>query len=118
MKRFTAHRAQTVISAITWQDLVSGAARLPKGKRRDGLERYHELVRTNFPIVPFDEEAASWAGREDARLAAKGIAVACEDVQIAAIAAVRGLTLVSADAAFSRFERLQLANWARDARSR
>ncbi len=118
MKRFTAHRAQAVISAITWQELVSGAARLPKGKRRDGLERYHELVRTNFPILPFDEEAASWAGREDARLAAKGVAVSCEDVQIAAIAAVRGLTLVSADAAFSRFERLQIANWAKEGRAR
>ena len=118
MKRFTAHRAQTAISAVTWQELVSGASRLPKGKRRDGLERYHELVRANFSILPFDEEAASWAGREDARLAAKGIAMSCEDVQIASVAAVRGLTLVSADAAFSRFERLAVTDWAREGRAR
>jgi predicted nucleic acid-binding protein len=60
----------------------------------------------------------SWAGREDARLAAKGIAVSCEDVQIASVAAVRGLTLVSTDAAFSRFERLAVTDWAREGRAR
>jgi len=55
---------------ITWQALVSGAARLP--------ER---------------------------------IAVACEDLQIAAIAVVCGLTLVSANAAFRRFGELTMVDW-------
>ena len=54
---------------ITWQALVSGAARLP--------ER---------------------------------IAVACEDLQIAAIAVVCGLTLVSANAAFRRFGELTMVD--------
>jgi predicted nucleic acid-binding protein len=90
---------------------VSGAARLPKGRRREALERYHALVRTSFPMLGFDEATATWAGREDARLAKQGIAVSCEDLQIAAIAAVSGLTLVSADSAFRRFGDLTIVDW-------
>jgi predicted nucleic acid-binding protein len=109
--RLKEHKSSTAISVITWQELVSGAARLPRGRRRAALERYHALVRSAFPMLAFDEAAATWAGREDARLAKQGITVSCEDLQIAAIAAVGGLTLVSADTAFRRFGDLTIVNW-------
>ncbi len=105
------HKRFAAISVITWQELVSGAARLPKGRRRAALERYHAIVRTSFPMLAFDEVAATWAGREDARLARRGITVSCEDLQIAAIAVVGGLTLVSADAAFRRFGDVTMVDW-------
>jgi tRNA(fMet)-specific endonuclease VapC len=111
LRRLREHKSSTAISVITWQELVSGAARLPRGRRREALERYHALVRTSFPMLGFDEAAATWAGREDARLARRGITVSCEDLQIAAIAAVGGLTLVSADAAFQRFGDLTIVDW-------
>jgi predicted nucleic acid-binding protein len=62
-------------------------------------------------MLAFDEAAATWAGREDARLARRGVTVSCEDLQIAAIAAVGGLTLVSADTAFGRFSDLTTVDW-------
>lgn len=111
LRRLNEHRSSSAISVITWQELVSGAARLPRGRRRDALERYHALVRTSFPMLAFDEAAATWAGREDARLARRGITVSCEDLQIAAIAAVGGLTFVSADTAFRRFGDLTIVDW-------
>lgn len=115
MRQLKEHRHATAISVITWQELVSGAARLPKGRRRDALERYHALVRTSFPMLDYDEAAATWAGREDARLARRGITVSCEDLQIAAVAVVSGLTLVTADAAFRRFDDLRLVDWTKAA---
>ena len=105
------HKRSTAISVITWQELVSGAARLPKGRRREALERYHAIVQTSFAMLGFDEAAATWAGREDARLARTGIAVSCEDLQIAAITVVHGLTLVSADTAFRHFGGLTIVDW-------
>lgn len=111
MRCLAEHKSVTAISAVTWQELVSGVERLPRGRRRAGLERYHALVRSSFPMLAFDESAASWAGRVDARLARRGVPVSCEDLQIAAIAAVNGLALVSADAAFRRFEGLTVVDW-------
>jgi len=110
-RRLREHKRSAAFSVITWQELVTGAARLPRGRRREALERYHEIVRTSFPMLAFDEAAATWAGREDARLARRGITVSCEDLQIAAIAVVGGLTLVSADAAFRRFGDLTMVDW-------
>lgn len=112
------HKRATAISVITWQELVSGAARLPKGRRRAALERYHAIVRASFPMLAFDEAAATWAGREDARLARSGIAVSCEDLQIAAIAVAGGFTLVSADRAFRRFADLTVVDWTNAGRRR
>lgn len=118
MRRFAVQQALVAISVVTWQELVSGAARLPKGRRRAALERYHQLVRENFAVLELDEAAATWAGREDARLAGRGFSVTCEDLQIAATAAVRGLTLVTADAAFQRFRGLETVDWMVEGRGR
>lgn len=115
LRHLRAHQNSTAISVITWQELVSGAARLPKGRRREALERYHALVRNSFPMLTFDEAAATWAGREDARLARRGIIVSCEDLHIAAIAVVGGLTLVSADTAFRHFVDLTVVDWTKAA---
>lgn len=111
MHNMAKHRSAIAISVITWQELVSDAARLPRGRRRDALERYHALVRASFPMLAYDEDAATWAGREDARLARRGITVSCEELQIAAIATTSGSTLISADAAFRRFDGLTVLDW-------
>lgn len=73
------------------------------------------LVRNSFPMPAFDEAAASWAGREDARLARRGIIVACEDLQIAAIAVVGRLALVTEDTAFRPFAERSVVDWTKAA---
>jgi tRNA(fMet)-specific endonuclease VapC len=67
-----------------------------------------------LPILPYDEEAASWHARERARLARRGRPPSAADGQIAAIARVNELVLVTANSRdFRRFEGLSLEDWSR-----
>jgi tRNA(fMet)-specific endonuclease VapC len=84
------------------------------------LEAYlEEVVREAFPILPYDELAAAWHGRERARLEALGRPAPYVDGQIAAIAHVNDLVLVTANAGdFAHFEELKVEDWTRAARRR
>jgi tRNA(fMet)-specific endonuclease VapC len=88
---------------------------LPKGKRRDALEAYlRDVVQGAFPILPYDEAAATWHGEESARLEGLGRSAPFVDGQIAAIAHVHGLVLATTnDKDFSRFKGLTVENWAK-----
>jgi tRNA(fMet)-specific endonuclease VapC len=90
-------------------------SRLPAGKKRVALEAYlHDVVRTAFPILPYDDMAAEWHGRERARLEEDGRTAPFVDGQIAAIAHTQGLTLVTANTKdFHRFAGLETVDWTR-----
>jgi len=63
-------------------------------------------------IPPYDAKAASWHGVERARLEQAGKAPSFADGQIAAIAAVHGLTPVTRNVYdFTNFKRLRVENW-------
>ncbi|MGA9418907.1 MAG: hypothetical protein WBV40_07125, partial [Candidatus Cybelea sp.] len=96
-----------------WHELVFGATRLPASRKRSAIERYlAEVVAATLPILPYDADAASWHGRERARLATQGRAAPFVDGQIAAIAVVNDLTLVTRNARdYSRFSDLRVENW-------
>ncbi len=85
---------------------------MPDSKKRRAIERYiDEFIRPNFPILPYDEKAAAWHGEQHARLVAKGKTPPFIDGQIAAIARVNGLILVTRNLNdFSHFDELQLEN--------
>jgi tRNA(fMet)-specific endonuclease VapC len=105
--------AECAISSPVWQELTFGCSRMPKGKRRNALEAYlRDVVRKSFPILPYDEEAAAWHGAERARLEAAGQPAPFVDGQIAAIARVHDLILVTANERdFKVFQGLTLENW-------
>jgi tRNA(fMet)-specific endonuclease VapC len=88
---------------------------LPKGKRRTALEAYlRDVVQGSFPILPYDEAAATWHGEERARLEALGRPAPFVDGQIAAIAKVHGLVLATSnDKDFARFRGLTVENWSK-----
>lgn len=106
------------IAAPVWHELTYGCRRLARGRRRGALETYlHDVVRDSFPMLPYDEVAASWHGNERARLEALGRPAPFVDGQIAAIAQVNGLVLVTANAKdFVRFRELRVENWTRKTR--
>ena len=112
------HGFECAIAAPVWHELTYGCRRLPKGKRRVALESYlEEIVRGSFPILPYDEVAAKWHGQERARLDAAGRPAPYVDGQIAAIAHVNGLVLVTANVKdFTCFRELKVENWMRKAR--
>lgn len=100
-------------AAPVWHELIFGAARLPRSKRRAQIQEYLDTaILGALPIIPYDERAAAWHGRERARLEALGKTPSFTDGQIAAIAAVNQLTLVSRNSDdFRDFDGLRLENW-------
>ncbi len=100
------------IASPIWHELTFGCKRLPKGKRRTALEAYLRDVVHSFPILPYDEAAADWHGTERARLEKTGRPAPFVDGQIAAIAVIHNLTLVTAnDRDFANFSNLSVENW-------
>lgn len=115
VRRLDEHGAECAIAAPVWHELTYGCRRLPKGRRRAALESYlHDVVGASFPVLPYDEAAARWHGEERARLEALGRTAPFVDGQIAAIAHVHGLVLVTTNTKdFARFKELTVANWSK-----
>ena len=113
VKRLDEHGPECAIAAPVWHELTYGCRRLPKGKRRTAIEAYlRDVVRRSFPNLPYDEAAATWHGEERARLEALGKPAPFVDGQIAAVAHVHGLVLVTTNVShFGRFTGLQVENW-------
>jgi tRNA(fMet)-specific endonuclease VapC len=104
----------TAIASIVWHELQFGCARLPKSRRRSAIERYlEEVVLASFPILDYGHAAAQWHAHERARLEAAGKTPPFIDGQIAAIASVNDLMLVTANKAdFRGFKGLRVQSWA------
>jgi tRNA(fMet)-specific endonuclease VapC len=115
LERLNAHGPECAIAAPVWHELTYGCRRLPKGKRRAALEAYlRDVVHGSFPILPYDEAAATWHGEERARLEAIGRPAPFVDGEIAAIARVNGLVLATTnDKDFTRFKGLTVENWSK-----
>ena len=114
VERLSANGAECAIAAPVWHELVYGCRRLPKGKRRSALETYlAEVVLPSFPILAYDQAAAAWHASERARLESKGRPAPFVDGQIAAIAHVNQLVLVTSNTKdFAAYEALTVENWA------
>jgi tRNA(fMet)-specific endonuclease VapC len=115
VKRLHRFGHECAIAAPVWHELTFGWGRLPAGKRRDALDTYlRDVVQASFPILPYDEAAAAWHGLERARLEALGRPAPYADGQIAAIARVNALVLVTLNAAdFAGFADLEVEDWSK-----
>ncbi|MCH7749332.1 MAG: type II toxin-antitoxin system VapC family toxin [Acidobacteria bacterium] len=115
LERLDVDGPECAIAAPVWHELTFGCRRLPRGQRRVALEAYVEqVVRGSFPILPYDDVAAAWHGHERARLEALGKPAPYVDGQIAAVAQVNRLVLVTANTKnFARFKGLNIENWIR-----
>ncbi len=70
-----------------------------------------QALRALAPTLPFDEAAAEEYGRIQAEQKAKGRPIPSTDAQIAAVARLHGLTVLTADRHFSFISRLAVTNW-------
>jgi len=113
IRKLRQHGEESAIAAPVWHELKFGCERLPRGKRRAGLQEYlDEVVSASFPILPYDSVAAAWHALERARLEKLGNPVPYVDGQIAAIAHTNGLILVTFNKkVFTRFKDLQIERW-------
>jgi tRNA(fMet)-specific endonuclease VapC len=107
------HQREIVTAAPVWHELFYGCQRLPVSRKREILETFlHDVLKPNMTILPYDEQAAEWHAKERARLASLGQMPSFVDGQIAAIAKVNGLVLVTRNSTdFKKFSGLQLENW-------
>ncbi len=101
---------QSATASVVWHELRFGALRLPKSKKRYGLLRYlKEILEPRLAVLPYDQDAADWHAQERTRLAALGRTPLAADAQIAAVAATRGLSLVTLNGAdYAHFKSLQI----------
>lgn len=113
LRKLRRHEEEIAISSIVWHELRFGVDRLPSSPRRNAIERYLEdVVLATMPILDYDRAAAEWHAQERARLAARGETPPFADGQIAAIARVHELILVTFnDADFKRFQGIRIQSW-------
>ncbi len=105
--------AEIAVASVTWHEILFGCYRLPLSKKRSRIEEYLKtLVLPNLPILDYNALAADWHALERKKLTAIGKPPAFADGQIAAIASVNNLILVTNNISdFAHFENLQLENW-------
>jgi tRNA(fMet)-specific endonuclease VapC len=113
LRKLKKHRDEMAIAAPVWHELRYGCALLPPSRRREALETFlSEVVLPGYPILEYDRAAAEWHAVERARLEHAGRTPPLVDAQIAAVAAVRGLILVTDNAAdFRTFSGVSIENW-------
>lgn len=115
VQRLEERGLECAIAAPVWHELTYGCSRLPRGRRRSALESYvNDVVRASFPILPYDDAAATWHGTERARLEALGRPAPYVDGQIAAIAHANALVVVTVNTKdFAAFTGLKIEDWSR-----
>ena len=115
LARLVEHDGALATCSVVWHELTFGAARLAASKKRRAIEAYlDEAVRNTLPILPYDQEAATWHAKERARLGKSGNPPSAADGQIAAIAHVNDLIVVTANLKdFRRFKDLVVEDWSR-----
>ena len=115
MHKLEKHQNEIATAVIVWHELRFGYRRLPASRRRSLIKRYLEaVVAPSLPILPYERAAAEWHADQRGRLTAAGQTTAFVDGQIAAIAKVNGLTLVTRNTTdFKLFSGLKVANWHR-----
>ena len=112
VRRLRESEGAVATASPVWHELRYGYGRMPPSSRKDALERFlSEVVLRNIPILDYDRPAAEWHAAQRVRLG-PGIPAPFVDGQVAAIAFVNGLTLVTENVTnFRHFEHLEVENW-------
>ena len=113
IRKLSRHEDEIAIPSIVWHELRYGAERLPPSRRCEAIVQYLDrVVLATMPILDYDHAAAEWHAKERARLVAQGAPPPFADGQIAAIAQVNELILITFnDADFRQFKNLRVLSW-------
>ena len=113
VRKLQRHEDEIAIPSVVWHELRFGLERLPASRRRDAIQRYlDDVVLQTIPILDYDQAAAEWHATERARLMARGETPPFADGQIASVAHVHDLTLVTLNETdFRHFHGLRVVRW-------
>ncbi|HSK77295.1 MAG TPA: type II toxin-antitoxin system VapC family toxin [Thermoanaerobaculia bacterium] len=111
--RIRQHWEELATAAPVWHELWFGCRRLPSSTRRTKLEEYlGKSLAPSLKRLPYDDHAAERHAEERARLVSLGKTPSFTDGQIAAIAMVHGLIVVTRNIDhFVAFQGLVVQNW-------
>jgi tRNA(fMet)-specific endonuclease VapC len=111
LRKLREHDGEIALAAPVWHELWFGCERLPPSKKRSRVEDYLQSLQ-ELPVLVYDAMAAEWHARERARLGAIGRPTSFMDGQIAAVANVHSLTVVTSNGRdFHIFEGLTIEDW-------
>jgi tRNA(fMet)-specific endonuclease VapC len=107
------HRHGCITASPVWHELQFGCLRLPTSRKRKMMECFlKDILRKRMAILPYDTQAAQWHARERARLMFRGYTPSFVDGQIASIAKVNDLIIVTRNTFdFDSFSGLSVENW-------
>ncbi len=113
VERIQANLPQIATSATVWNEVLYGYYRMVESRRKADLERYlFETLAPTLTVLPYDDRAAEWHASERVRLEGIGRTPPFADGQIAAVAFVNDLTLVTANFTdFSGFQGIRVEDW-------
>lgn len=113
MQKLQRHQGEIAIASVIWHEMWFGCRRMASSAKRRAVEEYlRTVIWPTVPILPYDEPAAEWHALERARLVVEGKTPAFADGQIAAVAAVNDLILVTGNVkGYSVFQDLKVENW-------
>jgi len=113
MEKLKLHQEEIATASPVWHELRFGCLRLPASKKRSMIEAFLiEVVKSNLEIIPYDEAAAAWHAEQRAILTKAGRQPSFVDGQIAAIAKVNKMILVTRNISdFECFADLEIENW-------
>lgn len=113
MQHLKDNAGSVATATVVWHEILFGYHRMLRSSKREILEAYlWEEVRVKMPLLPYDAAAAEWFAQERARLSAIGKTPAYADGQIAAVAQVNNLTMVTNNVRdYTDFQSLQIENW-------
>ena len=113
MGRLRTHGADVATAAPVWHELLYGCYRLPRSERRRTIEHYlFQVLAPALTILPYESAAAEWHASERARLGLVGKTPPFVDGQIAAVAYIHDLALVTGNMSdYSGFRGLRTENW-------
>lgn len=114
LARFKRYREQVCTAAPVFHELRFGVAAMADGARKTSLASFIDgLFTSGLEVLPYDVRAAVWHADERARLQKIGKPRPFVDGQIAAIAAVNELVLVTRNVSdFDLFQDLRVKDWA------
>jgi tRNA(fMet)-specific endonuclease VapC len=115
VKRIKKRATHCGIPAPVWAELVMALESLAAtDERRSVFDRYlQDVVRPSFPILPYDDAAASFYARDAAHRKHAGQPRSVATGQIAAIAVTQGLTLVTLRPKdYTGYRGLRVESWA------
>lgn len=100
-------------SSTVWHELWHGVHLLQNTKRKNELASYlNRLADDGFSILPFCQQSAEWLAKERVRLKKEGLIPSKYDSEIAAVAYVNQLTVVTRNVDdFAVFDGLRVENW-------